>query len=203
MGTPIRGELAQGSAEKGWALCGFSQNDPRPVILIMGGSQGAQKLNQLVGNCYSILIKNFRIVHLTGKGKNNLDLVSNEHYKSFEFLSTELSDIYAISNFVIARAGANSIFEFLFLKKPMLLVPLEEGSRGDQVFNANSFAEKGWAMVLREKELNQTEFLESLSRLRETSAQMVQAQENTAPDMPLERIVEILSESAISQLNFK
>ncbi|MEI8027462.1 MAG: undecaprenyldiphospho-muramoylpentapeptide beta-N-acetylglucosaminyltransferase [Pseudomonadota bacterium] len=197
VGTPIRGELAQGSAEKGWALCGFSQNDPRPVILIMGGSQGAQKLNQLVGNCYSILIKNFRIVHLTGKGKNNLDLVSNEHYKSFEFLSTELSDIYAISNFVIARAGANSIFEFLFLKKPMLLVPLEEGSRGDQVFNANSFAEKGWAMVLREKELNQTEFLESLSRLRETSAQMVQAQENTAPDMRLERIVEILSESAI------
>ena len=198
VGTPIRQELGQGNMEKGLALCGFSKNDPRPVVLVMGGSQGAQKLNQLIEDSYSLLTQNFRIVHLTGKGKNQSTIVSNEHYKSFEFLSSELSDIYSIVSYIVARAGANSIFEFLFLKKPMLLIPLEEGSRGDQVFNARSFAEKGWAMILREKELNQAGFLASLSKLRESSAQMIEAQVRTAPDMRLERIVEILSESALA-----
>jgi UDP-N-acetylglucosamine--N-acetylmuramyl-(pentapeptide) pyrophosphoryl-undecaprenol N-acetylglucosamine transferase len=196
VGTPIRSDLARGSAAKGFELCGFSKNDSKPIVLVMGGSQGAKKLNQIIEDSYASLIKKFKVIHLTGKGKGSLSLTSNENYKSFEFLSSELADVYAIVDLVVARAGANSIFEFLYLKKPMLLIPLEEGSRGDQVFNGRSFEEKGWAKLLREKDLSQSSFLASLNSLRETSQEMIQLQALKAPDMRLERVIQLLSESA-------
>jgi UDP-N-acetylglucosamine--N-acetylmuramyl-(pentapeptide) pyrophosphoryl-undecaprenol N-acetylglucosamine transferase len=78
-------------------------------------------------------------------------------------LGPELKDVLARSDFVVSRAGANSIFEILALQKPMLLVPLEVGSRGDQVINAQIFQKNNWALVLRETE--QRDFMLSLDKL--------------------------------------
>ena len=67
-----------------------------------------------------------------------------------------------ISNYVISRAGSNSIFEFLELKKPMLLIPLSiHASRGDQVLNAKYFEKKGYASILEEENLTATTFMDS------------------------------------------
>ena len=100
------------------------------------------------------------MVHLTGKGKS--ENISRNGYKSFEFVKDELPHIFAAADLVVSRAGANSLFEFLVLKKPMLLSPLEIGSRGDQVLNANSFKKQGWADILSESKLEGKVLLEAI-----------------------------------------
>lgn len=151
VGTPIRAELLQGSRERGLALCGFSSDEQVPTLLVMGGSQGAQRINEALLKILPVLLQSTRVIHLTGKGKG----LGFRHprYKAFEFVSSELKDLFAATDLFMGRAGANSIFEVLALKIPMLLVPLEIGSRGDQVLNAKSFETNGWALVLRETQL--------------------------------------------------
>lgn len=152
VGTPVRDAIYEGDRQRGLALCGWDSSD-LPVVLFMGGSQGAQFINDLVQSSLQELLPVCRVVHLTGRGKQPapelaLQLASN--YKSFEFLGQEMPDVLAAANLVVSRAGANSIFELRALQKPMLLIPLEKGSRGDQILNAESFRQNGWASVLRE-----------------------------------------------------
>jgi UDP-N-acetylglucosamine--N-acetylmuramyl-(pentapeptide) pyrophosphoryl-undecaprenol N-acetylglucosamine transferase len=150
VGTPVRSELFEGDAEKGREFCGFKGSD-KPILLVMGGSQGAQRINDALREILPNLLETFNVVHLTGRGKQ-IDFHA-AGYKGFEFVGPELKDIFAASSLVVSRAGANSIFELLALKKPMLLIPLEIGSRGDQILNAKSFVANGWAASLSESDL--------------------------------------------------
>lgn len=161
-GTPVRQELFEGNRAAGLRLCGFA-DDGKPTIMVMGGSQGAMKINQALERILPRLVESYKIVHLTGAGKG----LSFQHpsYRGFEFLREELADVMALADVVVSRAGANSIFEFLALKKPMLLIPLEEGSRGDQVLNAEEFFKSGWARVLREKDLTSDQLYSELQSL--------------------------------------
>ena len=189
-GTPIRKELFTGDRDRGFKVCGFSQESPKPVILVMGGSLGALKINQALKECISTLVEEYRLVHITGKGKG----IDFEHpdYKAFTFLGEELKDVFAITDFVIARAGANSIFEFLALHKPMLLIPLEAGSRGDQILNANSFAKEGWAKVLREGALSGDKLLKEMVDLRHTADEIKSRQKKLQRGNSTDTIIEIL-----------
>ena len=194
VGTPIRAELLRGNAKDGLALCGFSPDDPLPTILVMGGSQGAQRVNEALLAILPWLLEKARVIHLTGKGKQ----LSFRHprYKSFEFVNTELSDLYALSDFVISRAGANSIFEILAVKKPMLLIPLEIASRGDQVLNAMSFAKAGWATVLREQNLDSESLKKAIDHLLTTGDQIRSAQKSYDAGNTPDEILSILSTAA-------
>ncbi|MCD1261617.1 undecaprenyldiphospho-muramoylpentapeptide beta-N-acetylglucosaminyltransferase [Paenibacillus athensensis] len=151
-GLPIRNRLMDGNASRGRALCDFHSG--KPVVLVMGGSLGSQAINQALRDELPRLLEHFQIVHLCGKGN-----VSAAHavrgYKQFEYVSDELADLLAMSELVVSRAGATSIFEFLALQKPMLLIPLTlAASRGDQILNARSFAKAGYADVLEEEALD-------------------------------------------------
>lgn len=146
VGNIVRKELAEGDIERGYKFTGFDRY--RPVLLIMGGSLGAQQINKLVRASLNELIKKFQIVHITGKG--NLDIgVHKKGYVQYEFLEEQLKDVYAISKLVISRGGANSLAEFAFLKKKVLVIPLAgQASRGEQVDNAKFFVRKfGWSMI--------------------------------------------------------
>ena len=189
-GTPIRRELFAGDREKGLQLCGFVENVEKPVLLVMGGSLGALKINQALKSCVASLVKDYRIVHITGRDKG----IGFEHpdYKAFTFLGDELKDVFAITDFVIARAGANSIFEFLALHKPMLLIPLEAGSRGDQISNANSFAKEGWAKVLREGALSGESLLAEIRELGEAANKIRDRQKKLQLNNSTDTIIEIL-----------
>ena len=71
------------------------------------------------------------------------------------------------ANYIISRAGANSIFEFLALKKPTLLIPLSrKASRGDQILNAASFKKEGYALVMEEEEITRESFLGKIKELK-------------------------------------
>src|SRR5690625_1102709 len=141
VGPVIRDELFKGNKEKGFMVTGLTNE--KPILLIMGGSAGSQKINSTLRNCLVDLLPTFQIIHICGEGHIDSTIVE-DGYVQFEYVSEELKDIFAITDFVLSRAGANAIFEFLALRIPMLLVPLSlEASRGDQIVNAKSFKENG------------------------------------------------------------
>lgn len=151
-GTPIRDELFTGDREKGLSLCGFTGD--KPVIMIMGGSQGAVAVNKAVRNHLDELLADFQVVHLCGKGHLDPALNDKKGYKQFEYVKEDLKHIFAATDLMISRSGANAICEILALQIPNILVPLSAGSRGDQVLNANSFARQGYSEVVATDELD-------------------------------------------------
>lgn len=151
-GSPIRKELFSGSKEAGLSFAGF--NNEKPVILIMGGSIGSKFINNAVWSSLDDLLQDFQIVHLVGKGNINKDLVGKTGYQQYEFISEELNNVFAMTDLMISRAGANSISEILALKIPNILIPLSAAaSRGDQILNAASYEKQGFSTVLQEEEL--------------------------------------------------
>ena len=165
-GTPIRPELLQGSREKGLAFTGLTGD--KPVILIIGGSLGAQAVNDAVHASLDKLTAKFDIIHLCGKGKLDEKYLDVPGYKQFEYLSAELPDALAATDIVLSRAGANAVFEFLALAKPAVLVPLPlSASRGDQILNAKYFARKGYAAMLEQETLTPESLVEALDKIYE------------------------------------
>ncbi|WP_297517702.1 undecaprenyldiphospho-muramoylpentapeptide beta-N-acetylglucosaminyltransferase [uncultured Clostridium sp.] len=163
-GTPIREELLQGDREKGREFCNFEKK--KPTLLIIGGSLGSKIINDSIrGNLENLLI-GFNIIHLCGKNNLEESLKGREGYLQFEYISDELPDLMAYTDFVVSRAGANAIFELVALKKPHILIPLSaKASRGDQVLNAQSFKKSGYSMVIEEEELTKEVLEEKLKEL--------------------------------------
>lgn len=163
IGAIIREDLRDGSKEEGYQLTGF--NDQLPVLLVMGGSLGSKALNKAIRDNLDYLTKKYQIIHLTGKGHVDHS-IKNDNYVQYEFVSNELMHFYAITDTVISRAGANAIYEFATLKLPMLLIPLGlDQSRGDQIDNAKIFEKNGYAKVLQEKDVDQSNLISQLDKL--------------------------------------
>jgi UDP-N-acetylglucosamine--N-acetylmuramyl-(pentapeptide) pyrophosphoryl-undecaprenol N-acetylglucosamine transferase len=198
VGLPIRPELAHGSSSEGYTLCRFRAEDRRPVLLIMGGSQGALRINQAVEAVLENLLMDYRVIHVTGKGKQIA--FSAEGYYQVEYASDSLKHFFAISDFVITRAGANSIFEMLSLKKPMLLIPLEVASRGDQVHNAEEFVAKNWALMLRETSLSPDLLIKGLKDLKAHSSSIIHSMEAFSTKDPAHSIFSILQSNVLKSL---
>ena len=193
-GTPIRSELFKGSPEEGLKKCGFSGN--KPVILVMGGSQGSVKINTALRDILPELTKTYDIVHLCGKG--NVDsTIDNLSYKQFEYISKELKDLFAAAQMIISRAGSNSICEFLALRKPMLLIPLSKReSRGDQILNAASFKKQGYAAVLEEEELNAQTLAKEINSLYNNREVYIAAMEGSPREGGVEKVMAVIEECA-------
>ena len=158
-GSPIREELRTGDKLTGLNLCGFTAN--KPIIMVVGGSLGAVAVNNAVRNSLDNLLKKYQIVHLCGKGKIDETLCNKSGYKQFEYIKSELKDLFAMSDIIISRAGANAICEIVALRKPSILIPLSaKASRGDQLLNANSFKKQGFSEVIFEEDVT-SQLLES------------------------------------------
>ncbi|OCS88699.1 undecaprenyldiphospho-muramoylpentapeptide beta-N-acetylglucosaminyltransferase [Caryophanon tenue] len=190
-GSIIRSELFQGSRERGLARCGF--DGTRQVVLIMGGSQGSAIVNNAVRENLHILTPQFDVIHLCGKGHIDEALTQTEGYTQFEYVTTELADLLYASDYVISRAGSNSIFEFLALYKPMMLIPLSAAkSRGDQILNARLFSKQGFAVVLEEESLTTETFAKTFEELLGRSGQILDAMANATPPKTPEEMVDLI-----------
>ena len=120
----------------------------------MGGSLGSQLINNEIRKNLHKLLKEFNIIHICGKGNIDSSLENKKGYKQFEFVREELPHLMKCCDYIISRAGANSIFEFLALKKPTILIPLSrKASRGDQILNSKSFVKEGYSLMIEEEEL--------------------------------------------------
>ncbi|MBP3477483.1 MAG: undecaprenyldiphospho-muramoylpentapeptide beta-N-acetylglucosaminyltransferase [Lachnospiraceae bacterium] len=163
-GSPIRQELTTGSKEAGYKLCGFDSF--KPVIMVVGGSLGSAAVNQAVRDVLPELLKDFQVVHLCGKEKVDNLLLTTPGYKQFEYIKSEMKDIFAMADIVISRAGANAISELLALRKPNILIPLPStSSRGDQILNAKSFESQCFSIVIDEDDLTSKVLLEKIQEL--------------------------------------
>ena len=162
-GCPVRAELFTGNKQAGLDFLGFDGS--KPLLMVIGGSLGAVAVNEAVWKALPELLADFNIVHLVGKGKGD-ENVKAEGYRQFEYISGELPDIFAATDIVVSRAGANAIFEFVALKKPNLLIPLGTGaSRGDQILNAESFEKHGYSKVLLQDDLTPESLVRELRAL--------------------------------------
>lgn len=192
-GSPIRQELLTGSRQKALTFTGLSGT--KPVLLIIGGSLGSAVVNESVRKVLPELLKRFEIIHLCGKGKLDQTLTAMNGYVQYEYISEELKDLFALSDIVISRAGANSICEFLALQKPVLLIPLSAAaSRGDQILNARSFEKQGFSAVLEEEQLTGDSLLQALDQLWEHRDSYVQAMKNSSMGDAIGTITGLLEE---------
>lgn len=145
-GNPLRNEILRGNRVDGLRSLGFSVADSRPVVLFLGGSLGAQQINELVEQLLPTIGSTWRVVHQTGT-THRAGIRRDDHYAA-SYFGPELPDILAAADLVVCRAGASTLWEVAVLGIPMLLVPLAGGSRGDQVRNAAIFARAGAAVSL-------------------------------------------------------
>jgi len=175
-GSPIRSQLENGDMEKGFLMTKVDRT--RPTILVTGGSAGASDLNDIIHKILPVLLKKYNVIHLTGKGKNN-EKISFENYCQMEFCQN-IEHLFAISDIVVSRAGSNAIYELLFLKKPMLLIPLPKGvSRGDQVDNAKYFEEKNFATVLEQSNMTEKSLISAINNLFERRKKIAETQSSS------------------------
>lgn len=188
IGAVVRPELFAGDRKRGLRFANLTEQ--KPVIMVMGGSAGAQRINQAVRDRLDELTKTHQIIHICGKG--NLDPIVNKFgYQQFEYVNQELPDLLAATDLVISRAGANAIFEFLALKKPMLLIPLSrQASRGDQILNAEAFEKQGYAHVLFEEDLTEDQFLNKITGLIESAEEIKKNMSNYERQDATERVIE-------------
>jgi len=199
-GSPIREELTKGDKIAALDMCGFTAN--RPVILVIGGSLGAASVNQAVREALPELLKDFQVIHICGKEKIDNMLLHTEGYIQFEYVKAELKDLFALSDVVISRAGANSICELLALKKPNLLVPLPaKSSRGDQILNAGSFEAQGYSMVINDDDLSPALLTEKVTELYFTRQTYIEAMSKSHQLSAIATITNLIEETVNSKPN--
>ncbi|MCL2770922.1 MAG: UDP-N-acetylglucosamine--N-acetylmuramyl-(pentapeptide) pyrophosphoryl-undecaprenol N-acetylglucosamine transferase [Firmicutes bacterium] len=163
VGTAIRQELFYGK----------KTTSNKKTILIVGGSLGAKRINETVFELVkSNKLEKYNIIHITGKNKNN-SKIKAANYTQIEFGSNP-ANIYNAADFVITRAGSNAIFEFLALKKPMLLIPLsKKESRGDQILNATALQKEGVCLVMQDEELSLDILFENIKSLENHQERLI------------------------------
>lgn len=192
-GTPVRDQLLRGNPEQGRLLCGF--DDSKPVALVIGGSLGSKAINAAVRASLPSILKRFQVCHICGKGGVDESLAGTRGYRQFEFVSKELPDIMAAADVVISRAGANTIFELLALRKPNLLIPLSKSaSRGDQIHNAMSFKGQGFSEVLLEEDLSTESLVGQVMSVYNRRKAFIQAMHMSPVRNGVDNIVKLIDE---------
>ena len=106
-GSPIRQELLSGDRQHALDFTGLT--DGKPVILIIGGSLGAVAVNEAVRRILPVLLKDFQVIHLCGKGKLDPSLNALDGYVQYEYIKDELKDLFALSDIVISRGHLQPI----------------------------------------------------------------------------------------------
>lgn len=190
-GSPIRQELLSGDKYKAREFLGFTSD--KPVIMVVGGSLGAVAVNEAVRRILPELLKSYQVIHLCGKGKIDESLKDLNGYVQFEYIKEELRHLFALTDLVISRAGANAICELLALHKPNLLIPLSaNASRGDQILNARSFERQGFSVVLEEEELNDGLLLKTIHDLYENRESYITAMKNSSQQNSIDTIIDLI-----------
>ncbi len=171
VGTPLRREVLTGKADR--AKRAFSLNLREPVVLVLGGSQGAVTVNRLVYSALPDLLTECQVVHQIGReAVSTVDAAVaglppqlHRRYHPKGFFGSELFDLYAAADLVVSRSGAGALAEIAATGKPSILIPLPSAAGNHQLHNAAAFAEAGAAVVLPQDELTATELTRRIKAL--------------------------------------
>ncbi|MDR2701193.1 MAG: undecaprenyldiphospho-muramoylpentapeptide beta-N-acetylglucosaminyltransferase [Spirochaetaceae bacterium] len=174
LGNPVRAEFKSADPQKGRAFLGADKTER--ILLVLGGSQGARELNELVASSIDGLTKNYLVVHQTGAGAMSAHLTAEDtefhrekcQYKPYPYIKEELPHVLAAAELVLARSGAGTVWECAAAGKPMILLPLAgSATRGDQPENAHFFEKAGAALVLPPGKREAADLLEAVNMLAE------------------------------------
>lgn len=191
-GNPVRREILQGDIDR--AIDEFGLERSMPTILILGGSQGSQKINNILLEALPKIIKKVQVIHQCGvdnyedvkQSIADFGLANIQNYHLYPFLLDNLSDAYAVCDLIISRAGANNISEIINLNKPVILIPLPNSAGDHQLKNAFYFSSKGAALMLDEVNLTPNMLYDAIFGILENKAKQVQmvrsARQLMAPD---------------------
>ena len=195
-GTPIRRELFSGNKITGLDFCKFTAN--KPVIMIIGGSSGSKKINDVVRGMLPTLLRDYQIIHLCGKGNIDEKLNDLDGYVQFEYIKEELSNLFAASNLIISRAGANAICEILALRIPNILIPLsQKASRGDQILNAESFESQGYSYMLKEEDLTVSSLFEAIESVMKNRQTYIEAMNKSQLNNSIDTILNLIKKTQL------
>ena len=170
VGNPIRKEIMEGDKKTAGDL--FDLTFQKPIILFIGGSQGAEALNDFVLSILNDFLKEFELIHVCGR--NNLEAVEAEsqvviekdlakYYHPVGFLDEEkIKHAYKAADLIISRSGSGSIFEIAASGKPSILVPLPSAAANHQAKNAYVYSETGAALVIEQDNLTRNLFLDKI-----------------------------------------
>jgi len=203
VGNPIRREIIECSEKEAREFFRLPTQDP--VVLILGGSQGAQRINDKILEILSQLLENFEVIHQTGQknfkqvkaeAKVVVSEVREKKYHPFPFFKEqELKKAYKIADIIVARAGSGTIFEIAAVGKPSILIPLPESAQNHQVKNAYLFSQSGACIVLEERNFTPHFFLEKLKYLfsnPEELKRMAQAAKSFAKPLAANKIAQFI-----------
>ncbi len=194
-GSPIRSELLSGNKENARKNCNFTNE--KPILFIVGGSSGSKFINDTIRGLLPELLKTYQIIHMCGKGNIEESLNRTAGYKQYEYIGAELSDIFALADLVISRAGANSICELLALQKPNILIPLSaNASRGDQILNAQSFEKQGFSVVIEEEVITPDKLLNMIHETYKNRERYITAMKKSTMINSVDKIVTLIEETA-------
>lgn len=198
-GTPLRKELLTGDPLLALHFTGLSAN--KPVIMVIGGSLGSVAVNEAVRKILPRLLEDFQVIHLCGKGKIDPSLEQTPGYVQYEYIKKELADLFALSDIVISRAGANAICELLALKKPNILIPLsKKASRGDQILNAASFENQGFSAVLDEDTLTSEQLYNTIQEVYTNRNEYIEKMEQAQGVQSIDIILSMIDEASKKSL---
>ncbi len=167
VGNPVRLDLATGDRNE--AVSFFKLDSNKKTILVLGGSQGAKRINDLILESLVQLVKDYQIIHQSGdiqysgvkaeadkyivEGQNSYGPQIGAGYRLYPFFNNqELKLAYAAADVVICRGGAGLIFEMALIGKPTIIIPLSTASANHQFENAREFSQFG-ASILEEDNL--------------------------------------------------
>ena len=148
-GNPIRAMVTVGVKEEGLQISGLGGT--RPILLVMGGSQGAQAINDVVVSALEELLQICDVIHLTGEGKGSP--IHKPGYFALPFAHQELPHLYACSDMALSRAGAGSMSELAAWSIPTVFIPIEGLAQNHQVRNAEEAAKQSACIVLPQNKL--------------------------------------------------
>lgn len=207
-GTPVRSELDRIRPAEAKQSFGFASTDT--VVLIMGGSQGAQQLNETVLKVLPALITEVAMIHVTGE--KNFQAVSHvaeellrnsshrEKYKVLSHLTDTMPAALVAADIIVARAGATTLAEIAHLKKPALIIPLASAAGDHQRANAAVLEQAGAVRILDPTNLGENLFKHSIHELISDTKVRTELAQHLAPfDYP--RAARTISELAFSLAN--
>ena len=145
-GNPVRSVFRAADPAKGRAFLNLGPQER--ILLVLGGSQGAQEVNDLIRLTLGDLRRHYTVVHQYGP-ERQWDVGRTEGYIPIPYITEEMPHVLAAAELVAGRSGAGTVWESAALGKPMILIPLcGSGTRGDQVENARFFEREGAALVM-------------------------------------------------------
>lgn len=170
VGNPVRPSLLKNPYPQADAKRQLGFDSSLPLILVLGGSQGALRLNEFIVQCLPRLLEHCQAFHQTGMRHYSEVLEATKgfaaRYKAVPYLESDLKAALSAADLVVARAGAGTIFEIAAFGKPAILVPLPAEIVGEhQIRNAYAFADAGAAVVVEEENLLQSIFLTQLKKI--------------------------------------